>query len=1105
MFGFINNIRRVDRERTLSLAERAARARDWHEAARLYRESLDARPEDGAIWVQYGHALKESGDRLQAEEAYRRSLALDPDLADTHLQLGHVLKLQGRLDEAAAAYAQALALAPAMRDAARELTALGWSPLRVQRAQREARRPPRDKTQGKIARTILFDVSDLLEYFQRARTPTGIQRVQISVISRVLHNAEISAKSAIVCFTTNDDFWIEIPPHLFLELAALAVSSGPINDPVWQDALVELNTNLDDGVAIEFAGGETLINLGTSWWLTNYFLMVRYAKAKFGVRYVPFIHDLIPIITPEHCTKELTQDFINWIIGVFFHADGYLVNSKATAGDLKRVANLLGHAIAEPRVVRLDGCFDLLSANDLSREAAAAAVLDMPKAPFVLFVGTIESRKNHLLAFNLWLELIRKRGERKTPTLICVGNDGWMTEAAMARLSASDQLQRRVRIVRKVSDADLARLYRECLFTIYPSSYEGWGLPVTEALSFGKAVVTTAMSSLPEAGGEFADYFDPQSVRDMSQKVERLIDDPEYRRSREAKIKAEFKSRSWADIAEEIVGQAVAAAHEQPQRTLEDREHWVWPLPAETGRYYSLARNHETSIWPGMIGGEMYRMGSLWCEPENWGTWTKEGLARLAFNPPADDVARVLYLGLLGPPLIKTRYCVRLLDGVASSRQGELDPDETRWIVINIPGQALPNGSVHIGIDITHTADLGEVTEGEGRRVVGIGVRGFYLCRADDLFARLRFLEALQTNQLEEIMGRPDESLGFFDHEPSPPGDGSRDLRRQACSDRPEVNETITRQQVIEGFRVFFGRDPESEAMVEAFVAEKWDLWRFLRILAESPEGLRYRLDQGLAAFVDYRPGRIDVDVQPEENAKLVAVTRATWSALGVADPFWSVLTVSDYRAGTLDEARREDFYATGAAELEDLTTACRRNKIDVDPGCTLLELGCGVGRIGEHFARSYARYIGVDMSAPHLEIARERIASRGMTNTTLLTLDEFLRDDGPSFDLFYSVLALQHSPPPVMLMVLNACFARLLPGGCAFFQLPCHLYDYEFKLTDYFSRKPDDPIEMHALPQARVFRALAENGMVPVEVFPYPRIGPIGFSYAFLASKPSG
>ena len=116
------------------LVEGANRARDaaqWALAAQSYREALQAVPRAPAIWVQYGHALKESGCVAEAEDAYRRALALAPDAADTHLQLGHALKLQQRIAEAEAAYRRALALDPAQVYARDELAALGWPAERV--------------------------------------------------------------------------------------------------------------------------------------------------------------------------------------------------------------------------------------------------------------------------------------------------------------------------------------------------------------------------------------------------------------------------------------------------------------------------------------------------------------------------------------------------------------------------------------------------------------------------------------------------------------------------------------------------------------------------------------------------------------------------------------------------------------------------------------------------------------------------------------------------------------------------------------------------------------------------------------------------------------
>src|SRR5947209_3108670 len=84
----------------ITLADKARDSRDWPVAARYYRQELEQRPINPAIWVQYGHALKESGNRAEAENAYRKSLDLDPNVPDTHLQLGHVLKIQGKRSEA---------------------------------------------------------------------------------------------------------------------------------------------------------------------------------------------------------------------------------------------------------------------------------------------------------------------------------------------------------------------------------------------------------------------------------------------------------------------------------------------------------------------------------------------------------------------------------------------------------------------------------------------------------------------------------------------------------------------------------------------------------------------------------------------------------------------------------------------------------------------------------------------------------------------------------------------------------------------------------------------------------------------------------------------
>ena len=769
--------RRLSRDATpLRLATEAAQKHEWELAARYYREALNQKPDNPPIWVQYGHALKESGSVQEAEVAYRKSLEMAPNVADTHLQLGHALKIQGNKDEAAVSYLRALALDPTLHYASLELLGLGWTMAGLNdwaighmeramwRGNALSRGDAVEERKGDATHAIVFDVSDLMHFFLQNRVPTGIQRVQINVIVSLLQKEQHDLDLKVACFTADTDFWVQVPANLFVEMCELAVAGGQLDDPAWRSAMSELKLTLVTGRRLQFRRGAVLINIGTSWWLKNYFLMVRLAKSKYGIRYIPFVHDCIPILTPEHCVRELTQDFISWLIGVFFHADGYFVNSRATAADLVAVAKLLGHTISEPAVIRLDGEFATkIGRADDQRKNVQSVVkrhgLDHER--FVLFVGTIKSRKNHLMAFNVWLSMIKERGLRETPMLVCVGNRGWLVDAAMARLDSSDLLKQKVKILSMVSDHDLAELYRRCLFTIFPSSYEGWGLPITESLYFGKIPLITAVSSLPEAGGDLAEYFDLQSERDMLSKLERLIDDEGYREEKEAKIRQSFRPRDWTEIADEIVERVLeqadmaGAAATICQPTISDE---IWPIPAQSGRYYSMSRNTETRIWGGMVGGEMYRMGENWWAPDDWGTWLKGDAADIAFSlPERADEPHLVYLGVLGNPQRTVNYNVDVAGGKLQE-SGKLEANERRWLILRIDN---PTKVVHLRLVTTGSCNLADVADSLDRRVVSLGVIGFYVCREDDLLARYRFTEAVQLNRLHCLNGRSEAHEGY--------------------------------------------------------------------------------------------------------------------------------------------------------------------------------------------------------------------------------------------------------------------------------------------------------------------------------------------------------
>ncbi len=773
--------------KTWRLIREANRARDrraWAEAAQLFGEALRADPSLAHVWVQLGHARKELGELDAAADAYRRAGELEPGAADPLLHLGHLRKLEGDGPAAARLYMDAVQNEPHHPDAVSELHAAvdpalltrsqladlmaSWSPqlddapdadLRAARTALERLDPllrERDPAAAAaLAQTlaaidqlsneaaaepgtglaVVFDVSDLVSYFRNARLPTGIQRVQIETITSALAGPN-AAGVRICCFSERRDDWLEVRRGAFVELAQLALRGGDRSDPAWIGALNRLYLTQLVQPPFAFPQGAFLVNLGTSWWLQNYFLFVREAKRRYGVRYVPFVHDLIPIMFPEHCTRELTQDFISWAVGVFEHADHFLTNSEATRRDLISVAATLGAPIDETRasVVRLDA--DIRKPASVSLPRRELARWGLEREPFVLFVATVESRKNHTGAFDAWLRLVRKHGRSRTPRLVCVGNRGWLNDAVYARLEHNEALRDRVAMLSQLSDDELALLYRSCLFTLYPSTYEGWGLPVTESLCYGKVPLLSNAASLPEAGGPFGVYFQSGSADELVEQLETLIFDAPFRQAAEQRIATDFEPRRWSDICGDIeAALGVLAEDGRPSPGLDAPR-------AVLGAYYPLVRNRETRIWPGLGSAEVYRSDTGWWWPDDWGCWTKPQGGHLALRPSRPLQRLRVYLNLHGLPTKPAKYRVADQGGLVLAA-GDIQRGQSRWVVFDARCDAAGELRLHLSADVSE--ELSGVSGGLDHRSASVGLHGFCVCDPDDLPSRQDVLEVIAT------------------------------------------------------------------------------------------------------------------------------------------------------------------------------------------------------------------------------------------------------------------------------------------------------------------------------------------------------------------------
>jgi glycosyltransferase involved in cell wall biosynthesis len=166
--------------------------------------------------------------------------------------------------------------------------------------------------------------------------------------------------------------------------------------------------------------------------------------------------------------------------------------------------------------------------------------------PYLLSVGTIEPRKNVATLLDAYGQL--ERSVREAVDLVVVGPPGWKSQNTMARLCAPPP---GVHYLGYVAEAEMPGMVADALAMVYPSLYEGFGLPVAEAMACAVPVITSAVSSLPEVAGDAGLLVDPQSVGELTAAIERIVKHPDLRKqlgaNGAARARAEFR---WASNAE---------------------------------------------------------------------------------------------------------------------------------------------------------------------------------------------------------------------------------------------------------------------------------------------------------------------------------------------------------------------------------------------------------------------------------------------------------------------------------------------------------------------------------------------------------------------------
>jgi glycosyltransferase involved in cell wall biosynthesis len=268
--------------------------------------------------------------------------------------------------------------------------------------------------------------------------------------------------------------------------------------------------------------------------------------AKVG-RYVATIHDMIPLLWPQWVTRQH-----RWVVTAAYHylrrqADLVIAPSEATKADIVRRLQ-----ISPQRITVIPwGCEERFRpVGDPERFAAVQRRYRLP-ARYLLFVGTLEPRKNLTTLLHAYA-MLRAEGCSTELKLVVAGRTGWLYADIFDTVKTL-ALEDEVIFTGFVADEDLPALYRGAHMFVFPSLYEGFGLPILEAMASGVPVITSHTASMPEVAGDAAILVDPHDPKAIAEGMARVLAEDRLREALIQKGLARARRYTWDSVAQKTL------------------------------------------------------------------------------------------------------------------------------------------------------------------------------------------------------------------------------------------------------------------------------------------------------------------------------------------------------------------------------------------------------------------------------------------------------------------------------------------------------------------------------------------------------------------------
>ena len=575
--------------------------------------------------------------------------------------------------------------------------------------------------------TIYVDVKDLIEYVSVNTTYSGIQRVASEFLYFMAEHSNVTVTPVV---PIGDNF-MSFRMRYLNEIYKLINNGQATRERL--DKIIHLLKNKSRPV--EPKRGSIYFMIGAFWIYDNYDYIAR-LKSK-DVRFTLFVHDLIQIANPEYVDDGANRKFLKSFTSVLFLVDRIITNSNYVASDCKKfISEKLGNnikTIPDIRTVQLATELRLVSKDDDNNDYIPEFIR---QKGYVLCVGTLEIRKNNMYLVTVFEKMRASLGSDRVPYLVFCGKRGWKNESFFNYIEERGHLGNWIFIFESVPDKMLSEFYKYCLFTAYPSFAEGWGLPISESLAYGKTCVCSNTTSMPEVGRDFVYYIDPFSIESGVKTFTNLLCNEHEIKTVEEHIRKDYKIKPWSEFSRMLCINLTESVD-----NITTPNSLFYP-----GQIYLFS---EKQIEDDFRNGKSLKIAKMsategWHASEDFGRWASNRSATIEFfvNDRIDEGIQA-YIELRLPNEISDRNVIVVCDGLSNQELHVFN--DPSWYPIRLTvGQ---NGLIRFRL-----VSSGASWYIDDRGHIYVGISRIIYCNKNDIDCRLGFLETIASNRKSPII-----------------------------------------------------------------------------------------------------------------------------------------------------------------------------------------------------------------------------------------------------------------------------------------------------------------------------------------------------------------